>query len=163
MWFKQISFFPINIKQLPELDTLSEKLATAEFSPVMGLDWFSEGFAAPQNFSPELVFPADFTWSVALKRSDKVLPAAVIREFLDDKINEIQENENRKVGRKEKTELKEQITDTLLPRAFTRSSKTFAVCDTKHGFLFVNHASATKSENMIGKLRETLGGLDPAP
>ena len=160
MWFKQISFFPINIKQLPELDTLSEKLATAEFSPVMGLDWFSEGFAAPQNFSPELVFPADFTWSVALKRSDKVLPAAVIREFLDDKINEIQENENRKVGRKEKTELKEQITDTLLPRAFTRSSKTFAVCDTKHGFLFVNHASATKSENMIGKLREALGGLD---
>ena len=106
------------------------------------------------------MFPADFTWSVALKRSDKVLPAAVIREFLDDKINEIQENENRKVGRKEKTELKEQITDTLLPRAFTRSSKTFAVCDTKHGFLFVNHASATKSENMIGKLREALGGLD---
>ena len=40
MWFKQISFFPINIKQLPELDTLSEKLATAEFSPVLGLDWF---------------------------------------------------------------------------------------------------------------------------
>ena len=160
MWFKQISFFPINIKQLPELDTLSEKLATAEFSPVTGLDWFSEGFAAPQNFSPELVFPADFTWSVALKRSDKVLPAAVIREFLDDKINEIQENENRKVGRKEKIELKEQITDTLLPRAFTRSSKTFAVCDTKHSFLFVNHASATKSENMIGKLREALGGLD---
>ena len=31
--------------KLPELDTLADKLAAAEFAPCMGLDWFSEGFA----------------------------------------------------------------------------------------------------------------------
>lgn len=160
MWFKQISFYPLNVKKLPEWDTLAQKLAAAEFAPIMGLDWYSEGFAAPHHFSPELVFAADFTWSIALKRSEKVLPAAVIREFLDDKINEIQENENRKIGKKEKNELKEHIIDDLLPRAFTRSSKIYAICDTKHGFLFINHASANKTENVITKLREAFGGLD---
>ncbi len=160
MWFKQISFYPININQLPELDVLADKLAAAEFAPVTGLEWFSEGFAAPHGFSPELVFPADFTWSVALKRSDKVLPAAVIREFVDEKIADIQEHENRTVGRKEKNELKEQITDTLLPRAFTRSSRIYALCDMRHGFLLINQASANKAENMVVKLREALGGLD---
>ena len=160
MWFKQVSFYPLNKDKLPDLGTLSAKLQEAEFAPPQGLDWFGEGFAPPKGFSPELVFPADFTWSVALKKSEKVLPAGVIREILDDKIAEIQEAEARTVGRKEKQELKEQITDDLLPRAFTRSSKTQAVCDTRSGFLLVNQASATRAENLLAKLREALGGLE---
>ena len=160
MWFKQVSFYPLNKDKLPDLETLSAKLQEAEFAPPQGLDWFGEGFAPPKGFSPELVFPADFTWSVALKKSEKVLPAGVIREILDDKITEIQEAEARTVGRKEKQELKEQITDDLLPRAFTRSSKTQAVCDTRSGFLLVNQVSATRAENLLAKLREALGGLE---
>lgn len=160
MWFKQISFYPININQLPETDTLADKLNSSEFAPITGLDWFSEGFAAPHGFSPELLFPADFTWLVSLKRSDKVLPASVIREFLDEKVAEIQENENRKIGKKEKNELKEQITDDLLPRAFTRSSFVHAVCDTQTGFLLINQSASKKAENLLAKLREALGGLE---
>ncbi|EGZ46288.1 recombination-associated protein RdgC [Neisseria wadsworthii] len=160
MWFKQISFYPLNQDKLPELETLSAKLEEAEFAPCTGLDWFSEGFAAPVSFSPEAVFPADYTWRVALKKEEKVLPAGVIRDILDEKVAEIQNNEARNVGRKEKQELKEQITDDLLPRAFTRSSRTQAIFDTKHGYLLVNNASAAKAEGMLTKLREALGGLE---
>lgn len=160
MWFKQLSFYLLNKNALPDLDTLAAKLAEAEFSPVQGLDWFSEGFAAPQGFSPELVFPADFTWGVALKKEEKVLPAGVIRDVLEDKVAEIQNAEGRNVGRKEKQELKEQITDDLLPRAFTRSSRSQALFDTRHGYLLVNNASAAKAEAMLTKLREALGGLE---
>ena len=160
MWFKQISFSPLNTAKLPELDTLADKLAAAEFAPCMGLDWFSEGFAAPVAFSPELVFPADYTWRVALKKEEKVLPAGVIRDILDERVVEIQNAEARNVGRKEKQELKEQITDDLLPRAFTRSSRSQAIFDTKHGYLLVNNAAAAKAENLLTKLREALGGLE---
>ncbi|OAM29941.1 MULTISPECIES: recombination-associated protein RdgC [Eikenella] len=160
MWFKQVSFYPLNKDKLPDAETLSAKLEEAAFAPPQGLDWFGEGFAPPQVFSPEWVFPADFTWGVALKKSEKVLPASVIREILEEKVAEIQEAEARTVGRKEKQELKEQITDDLLPRAFTRSSKTEAVCDTRSGFLLVNQASATRAENLLAKLREALGGLE---
>ena len=160
MWFKQISLYPLNKDKLPDLDTLSAKLAEAGFVSVSGLDWFSEGFAAPVSFSPEPVFPAEHTWLVALKKEEKVLPAGVIRDILDDKVAEIQNNEARNVGRKEKQELKEQITDDLLPRAFTRSSRSLAVFDTKHGYLLVNNASSTKAENTLTRLREALGGLE---
>ena len=160
MGFKQLSFYRLNPQTLPNLETLSAKLAEAEFAPVQGLDWFSEGFAAPQGFSPELVFPADFTWGVALKKEEKVLPAGVIRDILDDKVAEIQDTEARNVGRKEKQELKEQITDDLLPRAFTRSSRSQAVCHARNGLLLVNSASANKAENLLAKLREALGGLE---
>lgn len=162
MWFKQVSFYPINKNKLPELETLAAKLAEAGFAPCTGLEWFSEGFAAPVPFSPETVFPADFTWRVALKKEEKVLPAGVIRDILEERVTEIQNTEARNVGRKEKQELKERITDDLLPRAFTRSSRTQAVFDTKHGYLFVNNASPAKAEAVLTKLREALGGLEAA-
>ncbi|XXQ68564.1 recombination-associated protein RdgC [Neisseriaceae bacterium B1] len=160
MWFKQVSFFQLTQDKLPEIKTLADKLAEHEFAPVTGLDWFSEGFTVPFGGLPELVFPADFTWSVALKKQEKVLPSGVIRDFLDEKVAQIQENENRSVGRKEKQELKEQITDDLLPRAFTRSSRTLAVCDTRSGLLLVGSGSQNKAENVLAKLREALGGLE---
>ena len=160
MRFKQISFYPLNKDKLPELEVLSDKLAQSEFAHCQGLDWFSEGFATPVSFSPELVFPADYTWRVALKKEEKVLPAGVIRDILDEKVLEIQNNEARNVGRKEKQELKEQITDDLLPRAFTRSSRTQAIFDTRHGYLLVNNAASAKAENILTKLREALGGLE---
>ncbi|ULJ60950.1 recombination-associated protein RdgC [Wielerella bovis] len=159
MWFKHITFYPIIADKLPAIERLPEKLAEYEFAPVTGLDWFSEGFAAPHGFSPELVFAADFTWSVALKKAEKVLPAAVVRDILEDKVAEIQAAEARNIGRKEKQELKEQITDDLLPRAFVKTSRTQAVVDTKHNLLFINAAGA-KAENMLSKLREALGGLE---
>ncbi|UOP05216.1 recombination-associated protein RdgC [Conchiformibius kuhniae] len=160
MWFKQISFYPLNPDNLPDAEAVSVKLEGAAFKPVMGLDWFSEGFAPPQPFSPENVFAADGTWGISLKKSEKVLPAGVIRDVLDEKIAEIENNEGRTVGRKEKQQLKEQITDDLLPRAFTRSSRVHAVCDTRSGFLLVNNASANRAENLLAKLREALGGLE---
>lgn len=160
MWFKQISFYPLNKDKLPEADILADKLEKAAFTHCQGLDWFSEGFAAPVSFSPELVFPAEYTLRVALKKEEKVLPAGVIRDILDEKILDIQNNEARNVGRKEKQELKEQITDDLLPRAFTRSSRTEAVFNTRHGYLLVNNASANRAENLLTKLREALGGLE---
>jgi len=73
---------------------------------------------------------------------------------------EIQNNDGRNVGRKEKQELKDQITDDLLPRAFTKSTRTEAVFDTKRGFLLINNATTAKAENLLTKLREALGGLE---
>jgi len=160
MWFKQVSFYPISKVKLPDFEYLTNKLAQSEFSPCQGLDWFSEGFSSPVHFSPELVFPADFTWRVALKKEEKVLPAGVIRDILDEKVLEIQNNDGRNVGRKEKQELKDQITDDLLPRAFTKSTRTEAVFDTKRGFLLINNATTAKAENLLTKLREALGGLE---
>lgn len=160
MWFKQVSFYPLNRQALPDAGVLADKLQAAAFAPPTGLEWFGEGFAPPQPFSPEPVFAADFTWSAALKKSEKVLPAGVIRELLDEKVAEIQAAEARSVGRKEKQELKERITDELLPRAFVRSSRTRILCDTRSGLLLVDSASANRAEHALSKLREALGGLE---
>ena len=140
----------------------AEKLEQAAFTPCMGLDWFSEGFAPPTPFSSDFVFTAQNSNRVCLKHEEKVLPSATVRDLVNGKVAEIQEAEARNVWYEEKQQLKEQITDDLLPRALTQSRRTEAIFDTERGYLLVNEASDKRAEQMLIKLREALGGLKVA-
>ena len=157
MWFKQCKAY-----RLPETPDAAVLAALDEyrFVPPGGLDWFGDGFAVPQPFGDELVFAANKTLGISLKREERVLPGAVIKTALDEKIAKIEAEEARKVGRKEKQELKEQIIDELLPRAFTRASRTDAVL--ADGYLLINQ-TGNKAETLLGHLREALGGLPAHP
>ena len=139
----------------------AEKLEQAAFTPCMGLDWFSEGFAPPTPFSSDFVFTANSN-RVCLKHEEKVLPSATVRDLVNGKVAEIKEAEARNVWYEEKQQLKEQITDDLLPRALTQSRRTEAIFDTERGYLLVNEASDKRAEQMLIKLREALGGLKVA-
>lgn len=160
MWFKQLSFYILNIGKIPVSAELQDALSEVPFSPPNGLDWFSEGFAQPVSFDSGLVFIAGNTFGVMLRKDEKVLPSTVIKDILDEKITGIEQEELRQVGRKEKQAMKEQITDDLLPKAFTKSSAIRAIFDTKRGYLLVNNASCVRSETFLSKLRQTLGGLE---
>ncbi len=140
----------------------AEKLEQAAFTPCMGLDWFSEGFVPPTPFSSDFVFTAQNSNRVCLKHEEKVLPSATVRDLVNGKVAEIKEAEARNVWYEEKQQLKEQITDDLLPRALTQSRRTEAIFDTERGFLLVNEASDKRAEQMLIKLREALGGLKVA-
>ena len=158
MWFKQCQAY--RLPETPDAAVLAAALDEHRFAPPCGLDWFTDGFAVPQPFGDELVFTADKTLGISLKREERVLPGAVIKTVLDGKIAKIEAEEARQVGRKERQELKEQIVDELLPRAFTRASRTDAVL--VGGYLLINQ-TGNKAENLLSHLREALGGLRAQP
>ncbi|AZZ99184.1 recombination-associated protein RdgC [Pseudoalteromonas sp. R3] len=100
---------------------------------------------------------------VCAKREEKVLPASVINEMVAEKIESIEQEENRPVKKKEKDEIKENITATLLPQAFKKSSLQFAFIDQKNGWLIVNSGSFNKAEELTALLRKSLGTLPIVP
>lgn len=160
-WFKQLSFYILGKDGTPTAEAIAAKLAEAEFAHCLGLDWFTEGFAAPVPFDAALVFTTNgHAHRITLKKEEKVLPSAVIKEALDEKIMLIEQEEARKVGRKEKMDLKDRITDDMLPRAFTKSARIEAIFDTKRGYFLVNSATTSKAEGMLSKTRQALGGLE---
>ncbi|WP_107878538.1 recombination-associated protein RdgC [Neisseria animaloris] len=156
MWFKQLTAYPL--PQKPDIKHLDESLSNFQFTPPAGLDWFNEGFTIPTPFDSFFVFDAKDHYLISLKREEKVLPAGVINNVLAEKVEQIQKAEARNVGRSEKQALKEQITDDLLPRALTRSSRTYAILT--DGWLLVDNASHSKAQNLVTKLRIALGGLE---
>ncbi|MGC0155547.1 recombination-associated protein RdgC [Chromobacterium vaccinii] len=154
MWFKQLSFY--RLADVVDQAALTAALERRPFQPCMGLDWFSEGWVPPAGHLDAPVYAGRGSLLVSLRREDKVLPASVIRDFVDMKVQEIEDKELRKVGRKEKLALKEQLTDDLLPRAFVRSGRTLAYIDNNRQWLMVESATASKAEALVSKLREAL-------
>jgi recombination associated protein RdgC len=122
------------------------------------------GWDRPLGRSAEmLTHAASGRIMICARRSEKVLPAAVVREQLAVKIEEIEEAEGRKVRRREQLEIKDQLVDKLLPQAFSKSSRVYAYIDPKDGWLVVDAASAKRSEELVTLLRESLGSLPLRP
>lgn len=100
---------------------------------------------------------------ICAKREEKVLPPAVINDLLAEKIELIENSENRPVKKKEKDELKENLIHSLLPQAFKKSSLQFAFIDLENNWLVVNSASFNKAEELLALLRKSLGSLPVVP
>lgn len=158
MWPKQLSFYRLDADFIANLtaEALHEALTQKPFAPCTGLDWSREGWIAPAKHVDGMVMSIKGAHLVKLKREDKVLPAGVIRDALDAKVQDIEDKELRKVGRKEKTALKEQITDDLLPKSHTKSSALQAWVDASGGWLMIDSGTASRAETLIGELRDAL-------
>ncbi|MGO3058305.1 MAG: recombination-associated protein RdgC, partial [Halomonas sp.] len=96
-------------------------------------------------------------------RQERMLPASVVKEEVDEQVADIEAREGRKVTRKEKTALKEQVTEALLPRAFVRQQKIDMWWDTERNLIGINAASRSRAEDVLDLLRETLGSLKATP
>lgn len=164
MLFKNLLIYRFTKPFTYSPEELDEKLAEKTFKPCGSQEMFSFGWAEPlgQESAP-LVHTANGCMMLCLQRQDRILPAAVIKEALEAKVAEIQERDDRKPGRKERMDLKDEITFELMPRAFTRSGRLFAYIDPREGLLYVNSGSHKRAEELLTYLRETLGSLPVLP
>ncbi len=160
MWFRNLQIYQLTESFDLSADDLHEALLENSFKPCQGLDAFRMGFASPLGkHSEQLVHASNGCFMVCMRREDRLLPASVIREAVQEKVDEIELQENRSVGRKEKSEIKEEVVIDLLPRAFTRSNRTYAYIDTKNNWVVVDSTSSSKAEDVISLVRDSLGSF----
>ena len=96
---------------------------------------------------------------VCMQVEQRILPTAVVQEEAAKRAAVIAEQQGFKLGRKAMKELREQVTQDLLPRAFTRRRKTFAWINVGAGWLVVDAASEKKAEDVLELLRHSLDTL----
>lgn len=164
MWFKNLYLFRLTetFEYTPE--SLEAALATLPFRPCGSQEPMSLGWSAPLGRKGQaLVHAAAGNMMICLQREERLLPAAVVREELEDKIAEIEDSEGRRVSTREKRDLRDEIEQRLMPRAFTRRNRTFAYIDPSNGWLVVDAASAKRAEELASHLRRTLGSLPIVP
>ena len=100
---------------------------------------------------------------VAFKTESKVIPADYIKKLLKAKVKQVEENEDRKLPRKQINELKDSVIFDLLPRAMTKTLVTLAILDYKNNQIIVNTGSHKGAEGLISLLRKSLGSLPIVP
>ncbi|TVO79020.1 recombination-associated protein RdgC [Sedimenticola selenatireducens] len=164
MWFKNLYLFKLLTPFQYDPEALHERLLERTAKGCGTLELSSLGWQPPLGRGAELLTHASGSCiMVCARREERVLPAAVVRELLADKVAEIEESEARKVRRKEQDELKDELMLDLLPRAFIKSSRIYAYIDTQNQWLVVDAASSKKAEELVSLLRETLGTLPAKP
>lgn len=160
LWFRNLQIYRLAQDHALTVDQLNAELAKRPFVPCGSMDMDSQGWIAPAKFAADdFAFARQNAALVSLKTEEKVLPAAVIQDELNYRVEQIEANENRKVGRKEQRELKDRIVEELTPRAFTRSRVQRALIDLENKLVIVDAASASNAEFLLSTLRETLGSL----
>jgi recombination associated protein RdgC len=164
MWFRNLQLFRFNKPFNTKPETLATKLANKPFVPCGKLDLQTTGFVPPLGrHSQMLVHAANGYRLLTTRTEQKILPASVVREMVGERVQAQETREMRKLGKKDKERVREQILHELLPRALVRSSFTSAYIDAAGEWLIVDSASRKRAENFCTVLRDAVGSLDVAP
>ena len=164
MWFKNLAIYRFTEPFAVTSELLAQKLQQQLFRPCGAQDEYSFGWTSPLGkTSDALVHANNGFFMICAKKEEKVIPASVINEMLQERISEIEEREARKLPSKERNSIKDELIFELLPRAFSFSRKTFAYIDSQGGWMVVDAASAKKAEDLLSHLRKSLGSLPVVP
>ena len=164
MWFRNLSLYRLEAPVEDDPERLQQRLAEQAFRPCSGLDTHRVGWVPPLGRHSELLLhPANGRFMLCLRREERILPPAVVREALEEKVEAIEDAEARPVGRKERSRLRDEIVVDLLPRAFTRSRHTFAYVDPGAGWIVIDTAGAKRAEELLDLLRASLDSLRVRP
>jgi len=164
MWFKNLRLYRLLKPFEPTEEALDEQLRGRAFRHCGSHDPSSLGWTSPLGRGSErLVHELGGCVMLCMRQEDKLLPAAVVSEALEERLEAIEADQARKPSRKERSELRDEITHQLLPKAFAKSARTFALIDRTNGWILVDASGANRAEALITLLRETLGSLPVRP
>ena len=164
MWFRNLQLYRLgqNFDLSPE--TLDKRLLKQAFRTCNPGETATAGWVPPLGRNGrQLVHAANGRIMICARRAEKIIPASVLRQLLDDRVAEIEAAESRDVHRREKIRMKDDIMVDLLPRALTRITNQYAYIDTTSDLFVVDGASATRAEALISLLRDALGNLAASP
>jgi len=164
MWFRNARVFRFTKPFEITAEALEEKLQEDAFKSCGPQETSRQGWVSPMGkHSDLLVHSAGGYHLIALRKEEKLLPASVIKELVDEKAEMIEAEQHRKVRRKEKDELKEEVTLEMLPRAFSKNRRCYAYLAPADGVLVVDAGSSKQAEDLASTLRKSLGSLPVRP
>ena len=164
MWFKTLRIYRLTAPLGVGAEELPPLLEARGFAPCGGLDLSRTGWVqALESSASGLVHSHADHHLLCARTQTRLLPASAIREAMDDRVAQQEAKEGRKLGRRERNELKDEIVQTLLPRALTRSQLTRALLIESRGLILIDARATARAEDLLNLLRETLGTLSVKP
>lgn len=165
MWFKNLLTYRLTQEVPFEPEALEVALASKPARPCASQELTTYGFVAPfgKGEDAPLVHVSGEYLLIAARKEERILPSSVVNDAVKEKVEEIETEQMRKVYKKERDQIKDEIIQAFLPRAFIRRSMIFAAIAPRLGVILVNSASAKRAEDLLSTLREVMGSLPVRP
>jgi len=148
MWFKNLQVFRLPAPWKVDVEQLNMQLASQSFANTGSGDMQSEGWASPRN-DERLVHSVNQQLLLVLQTEKKLLPSSVTNQVTKARAKELEEQQGFTPGRKAMKDLKERVTDELLPRAFSITRQTWVWIDPVNGWLVIDSSSPSKADEVI--------------
>jgi len=162
MWFKNLQLYRLSTPFTLDAAELDDKLAPLSYEPGSTLDMQRQGWVAPRE-GGTLVHSVGGQFLISLRSEKKLLPASVVNQVAKARAQEIEEQQGFKPGRKQMREIKEAVTDELLPRAFSIWRDTLVWIDPKANLLVIDAASSAKCDEVMQLLNKSVERLGARP
>jgi len=159
MWFKNLKIYRLSSPWTLTGEQLEDSLARHAYQSGNNLEMQSLGWIPPRE-GGSLAYTLNHQILLCLRAEKKLLPATVVNQVAKARAQEIEEQQGYKPGRKQMKEIKERVTDELLPRAFSIYRDTRVWIDTVNHWLVIDAAASAKADEVIGLLAKT---VDPLP
>ncbi|MBP6018744.1 MAG: recombination-associated protein RdgC [Burkholderiaceae bacterium] len=162
MWFKNLRVFRLAPQWSCTVEMLENALEKQAFRPGNSQEMQSLGWVPPVE-NGGLVHALDGQYLLSLRADKKLLPSTVVNQFAKIRAQEIEEQQGFKPGRKQMKEIKELMTEELLPKAFSVFRDTRVWIDTKNHWLVIDAAAAAKSDEVLGMLAKAIEPFPVSP
>lgn len=162
MWFRNLRIYRLPSDWEIDLAQLDSRLASQPLPRCGSMDMFSRGWVYPRQ-EGAFVHAINRQWLLALGVEEKLLPTSVVRQEAADRAAKIEAEQDRKVGRKELRDLRDRVTEELLPRAFTRRRTTWCWIDPLNHWLVIDAGSDARNDEFLEVLQKSLDGIALRP
>lgn len=159
MWFKNLKIYRLSAPWTLTGEQLEESLAKHAYRQGNNLEMQTLGWISPRE-NASLSHSINGQILLSLRAEKKLLPSTVVNQVARARALEIEEQQGYKPGRKQMKEIKERVTDELMPRAFSIYRDTRVWIDTRNHWLVIDAAASAKADEVIGMLVKT---VDPLP
>ncbi len=156
MWFKNLKLFRLSTSWNWTAEQLDALLAKEQFVSPGAAAPVASGWTPPRENDVRMAYSVDRQILCAFRSEKKLLPASVINQFVKQRAIELEEQQGFKPGRKQLKDLKEEVTNALIPRAFSLTKDTRVWIDPVHHWLVIDTASATKAEEILSALGKAI-------
>ena len=164
MWFKNLQVYRFTRPFDLTVDQLETALESCTFTPCGSQDISRFGWTrALGKLGSTLTHSANGQILICAHKEEKMLPNTVVKAELAERVEAIEREQGRALKKKEKEAIKEELLHTLLPRAFSRHSNTFAWINPQDGYLVVDAPSSKKADDVLALLRKSIGTLPVVP
>jgi recombination associated protein RdgC len=154
VWFKNLQVHRLPAPWAVTLDQMEKWLAPYAFQPANSVEMQTQGWASRDGGA--LVYSTNGQMLLTFRAEKKLLPASVVNQVTKARALEVEEQQGFKLGRKQLRELKEQVTDELLPRAFNIRRDTRVWIDTVNGWLIIDAAAQALADDIRGLLVKSI-------
>ena len=159
MFFKNIFVFAFTRPFTTTNEELIDALTERTFSPLGSTEMSRMGWSNSLGKGSAITTESNGNILFCARKEEKILPTQVIKDLVDEKIEEFVGVMMHEPSKKEREQIKEDVIFELLPRAFSRTVDTHAYINAKENIIVVNTSSRGKAEDVLALLRKTLGTL----